>query len=415
MALIDKIVGIADAIRKKTDTTDKLTLDDMVGAIEGITTKFPNGTEWIQSNVVNGYYWKVCYGKGVWVAGALSSGLYYSEDGKTWTSVNTITTYSIHYSHGLWVAANDEAVIYSTDGKTWTKSDLTKSVWGAYSSIQGVYYIGGLWYATDGSTKTYYSVDGASWAKVPSTPTLRGSYIYGNNIWVARRGNNGNEGLCYSTDGINFTVSNITSGAYDPVYANGIWVATSRSVSKGIYYSLDGKEWLQSNITSGYYNNNIEYLNGVWIALGSSYSDKMYLSGDGKIWSQVDVPYEYYRNIYYVNDKWFLSSNSGSVFCSLDCNTWKETNLPSFIESNPIVCMNGIWLACIYDNGVWYSLDGITWGQSNLVSQIGNTSGFAYLVPKNANGVWVTGSSSGTRGLWYSVTWEPSKKLLGGV
>ena len=38
MALIDKLRGIADAIRSKTGTTDPMTLDEMITAILNITT-----------------------------------------------------------------------------------------------------------------------------------------------------------------------------------------------------------------------------------------------------------------------------------------------------------------------------------------------------------------------------------------
>lgn len=37
MALIDKLNNIGDAIRAKTGTSDKMTLDEMAAAIEGIS------------------------------------------------------------------------------------------------------------------------------------------------------------------------------------------------------------------------------------------------------------------------------------------------------------------------------------------------------------------------------------------
>ena len=70
---------------------------------------------------------------------------------------------------------------------------------------------------------------------------------------------------------------------------------------------------------------------------------------------------------------------------------------------------SGIWVACIhnYDNngGLYYSTDGKTWTQSNV-----NNIGFyeAY----NANGIWVacgSNSSNTGKGIYYSVTWEPSE------
>ena len=47
MALIDKLTAIAEAIRSKTNTSEKLTLDEMPSAIEGIQSG-EGGTEWVQ-------------------------------------------------------------------------------------------------------------------------------------------------------------------------------------------------------------------------------------------------------------------------------------------------------------------------------------------------------------------------------
>ena len=58
------------------------------------------------------------------------------------------------------------------------------------------------------------------------------SVYYANGIWVAGSGS----ALYYSTDGMSWTLSNITSSTFWSVYcANGIWVAGS--YTKGLYYS----------------------------------------------------------------------------------------------------------------------------------------------------------------------------------
>ena len=49
--------------------------------------------------------------------------------------------------------------------------------------------------------------------------------------------------------------------------ANGIWVAGGYNT--GIYYSTDGMTWTQSNITSGRYMA-FENANGIWVAGGYS-------------------------------------------------------------------------------------------------------------------------------------------------
>lgn len=83
---------------------------------------------------------------------------------------------------------------------------------------------------------------------------------YANGIWVAVTDN----GIYYSTDGMNWEQSNITTGRFYLAYnANGIWVAGSED--NGLYYSTDGMTWTQGNLTS----DNFECVynaNGIWVA-----------------------------------------------------------------------------------------------------------------------------------------------------
>ncbi len=58
-----------------------------------------------------------------------------------------------------------------------------------------------------------------------------------NGVWVLRSADYANpRGLLYSIDGINWTQSNVTEGAYYKlINANGLWVAAGNS-GTGIYY-----------------------------------------------------------------------------------------------------------------------------------------------------------------------------------
>ena len=74
-------LALANAIRGKTGSTNKLSLDGMVEEIGKIKGGFPNGTEWTRSNV-NGGFDRVYYANGIWVAGSRwgdgnNKGLYY--------------------------------------------------------------------------------------------------------------------------------------------------------------------------------------------------------------------------------------------------------------------------------------------------------------------------------------------------
>ena len=92
------------------------------------------------------------YANGLWVACSDSSnGLYWSEDGKTWTLSN-ISGVSFpggaRYANGLWVACcgDNYGLCWSEDGKTWTRSNITSGYFNG-----GARYANGLWVACGSS------------------------------------------------------------------------------------------------------------------------------------------------------------------------------------------------------------------------------------------------------------------------
>ena len=281
-------------------------------------------------------------------------------NGTKWTQSNITSGSfsSLYNANGVWIAAGS-GLYYSTDGQTWTQSNITS---GGFSSVVNA---NGLWVAISRETGSgkgiYYSTDGQTWTRSNITSGVFSSVVNANGLWVAGGAYSGTSytGFYYSTDGKTWTQSNITSdGSGSVVNANGLWVAGSSSSSRGLYYSTDGKTWTQSNITSGGFPSSVVNANGLWVA-GSNYGKGLYYSTDGQTWTQSNI-------------------TSGS-FSSL-------------------YNANGVWIAA--GSGLYYSTDGQTWTQSNITS-----GSFSSLY--NANGVWVAGSSS-SKGLYYSVSWEPS-------
>ena len=191
---------IADAIREKTGKTDTIVANDFPNEIASISTGFPNGTEWFQSNCPSGYFNKLYYANGTWLADSSTEGcIYYSKDGITWNQSRYASDKYVNLCHanGLWVLGSGTAsrgLYYSTDGRIWTQSNITS---GACNSI-----------------------------------------CNGNGIWVASNtsSSNGLPGIYISTDGKTWSQSNMTSGGYTIYYANGIWVASG---TNGTYYSMD--------------------------------------------------------------------------------------------------------------------------------------------------------------------------------
>ena len=216
----DAAQSTADAARRKAQST-----------AENISS----GKTWTQSNLTSISSYALYYADGIWVAGSLREGLYYSTDGKTWTQSNLTSIYNIialYYADGIWVAGSIyKGLYYSTDGKTWTQSNLTSI------SINALYYADGIWVAgSDIFTNTglYYSTDGKTWTQSNLTSIGINALYYADGIWVA--GSNG-QGLYYSTDGRTWTQSDITSTnkILTLYYADGIWVAGS--YEQGLYYS----------------------------------------------------------------------------------------------------------------------------------------------------------------------------------
>ena len=127
---------------------------------------------------------------------------------------------------------------------------------------------------------------------------------------------NTKQSVIYSTDGKNWTESNITGIFGSAYYANGIFVICSLSdyMVWGIYYSTDGMTWTQSNITVGKFKNthSIHNDNGIWVA--ASIDDGIYYSIDGKTWTQSNIETGQFNNVYNANGIWVATSNNGLYY-----------------------------------------------------------------------------------------------------
>lgn len=95
-------------------------LRDSIMGKYGLQYSTDGGSTWLDSNVINStnntsYKFNcVYYANGRWVAGG-PLGIYYSNDGKTWTKATGFSgiVYSIYYYGGIWVAATNQGLYYS--------------------------------------------------------------------------------------------------------------------------------------------------------------------------------------------------------------------------------------------------------------------------------------------------------------
>ena len=144
----DAAQSTADAARRKAQST-----------AENISS----GKTWTQSNLTSISSYALYYADGIWVAGSLREGLYYSTDGKTWTQsdLTSIGVKALYYADGIWVAgSNGQGLYYSTDGRTWTQSDITST-----NKILTLYYADGIWVAGSYEQGLYYSQSKFAFAK----------------------------------------------------------------------------------------------------------------------------------------------------------------------------------------------------------------------------------------------------------
>ena len=234
--------------------------------------------------------------------------------------------------------------------------------------------------------------DGLEWTRCMFTNTR--NIHYGNGVWVACTPL---EGLYYSTDGMTWTQSNITSGRfYQAYYSNGVWFACS--YSDGIYSSTDGKTWSQSNIDSGKFN----YVYGdgcVFVACGDTgapYSALVGLDSDAPVgdWEKATSTIDgSFLHVSVANAMWVACRSEGGVYySSYFPGVWTCKLEHSSLRLNSIHNANGIWVGCGATGGVYYSADGKSWTQSNITEGVGY---FAH----NANGLWVAGCGNA---LYYS-------------
>ena len=363
MALTDKLTAIADAIRSKTGSTDPLTLDGMVTAVEGIQaggSGFPNGMEWTQA--------------------------------KPYASGSTF--YQIKMADGLLVAVSNKKVFTSTDGMTWSNGTTTSFQSASVAYGSGVlvaaddYLDAGLWYSTDGTSWTK-GLDGAF-------ATVR----YANGIFVAVSYGSSGTGFWYSTDGKAWSQSNVTTGGFNNFdngvdCVDGVWIATNGS----LYLSDDGITWEKATVSGNgmtKFNRAISF-KGVFVAISNLYPQGVYYSTDrGTTWTKSNVTGNNIRKHALCNHNGVLfccSGNSG-IWSSTDGITWVNT---SSDDLDYIKSACGIMIAGSSGvQGLWYSTDGISWTQSNITDE-------TPVGIEHYNGMWF----SGGRYIYYSPSWLP--------
>lgn len=245
-----------------------------------------NGKNWYSTNNTTTVFKSVSYGGGLWTAGAVSA-IWWSEDGITWTA-GTMTVIGVSYrapsfGNGLWVAGTSNgSICWSEDGKNWSSLvTLSSGAIEVYTPtfannmwVTGGYNIG-MWWSTDGKTWTHGTGQTSNIGYPP---------VYANGIWVAscNKPAQSGAGMWWSTDGKAWTQGTGGNETYNhdaPVFINGRFYVGA--TSHGMWYSFDGKSWSQVSIltTSSVYTPS--YAFGLYVAFSDYY---VILSTDGINW-----------------------------------------------------------------------------------------------------------------------------------
>lgn len=291
---------------------------------------------------------------------------------------------SIAYGDGKFVAIagyypgkSSIKAAYSVDGIDWTETTLpSQKFWSC------VVYGGDKFVAiSQYSTVAAYSTDGITWESATIPSKRWESVTYGNGKFVVV--SYSNDAALYSEDGITWTETTLPSSAgwYSVTYGDGKFVAINRS--GGAAYTTDGVTWTASPITT---NANyttwrdITYGSGKFIAIMSSRNAGAY-SSDGISWTIFSLPASYaWKSVAYGDGKFVVVSGdyngssgtaSTAAMYSLDGISWTETTLPASQYWSDVVYGNNRFVAISNDSDVAaYSEDGINWiNQYNYISK----------------------------------------------
>lgn len=284
---------------------------------KGIIRSTDNGSTWVTTSVTSGgtYSYKMMYGGGRFVTNAASD-LYSSIDkGESWTASEPSSAPDnkpIAYANGYWLIASGPLGSWSsTDLNTFTSNGLY-NVMLAETPTDMVYFQG-KWVATTNKDIKYSTnltptgfittgVISSNYRCLKSAPASSSSLLVAG----------GDHGLSWSTDGVTWVQSNITSGGIRKIETNGSnWVAVG---TIGVLQSNDGKNW---NIveTIGAFND-VVYANNKWVACSNS-NYGLYDSSNGIEWAQSNIASGTFYNVKAKNGRFIACGANGIYYASI--------------------------------------------------------------------------------------------------
>lgn len=241
------------------------------------------------SGNINVNYLKCVHG--VWfVSVYFSNGnvyTYYSLDGRVWAQTNLPDQVDcVDYGLGVFVAAvkSNKGLWWSEDGITWTASNVSTGTEKSVAYGQSFYDS----HEKRFMTAHYYSLDGKNWSNMGSTPSKLDAIAYGAGVWLGADATNNKfyrGGMGHSWDeitGVTIPGSSSTGTSTDIIFAAGIFVITVQSRAMFIARP-DLKSSVSAPVLTSYEGpRHIAYKNGMFVG-GFRWSN------EGYVWHEAAV------------------------------------------------------------------------------------------------------------------------------
>lgn len=270
-------------------------LSQMVLAGAGGASKFPSGDTWAAvTSFTASDLWGVANNGSVFTTRqSYSSNVWYSSNGRSWTSNSTATNYTaaITWASGLGlfvaVGAQSLAIATSPDGVTWTN----RGSGGTANGFRDVVWAGslGLLVAVGEGGQISTSPNGTTWTTRTSgvTGTIHSVAWSGSRlVAVVQSGQ-----ILHSTDGINWTSVSLGSTfwgvAWSPTLSLFVAVASGTTYET----SPDGVTWTSryASGTSNFGQTKVRWLNNQFVTAGSFGTGTIKRSLTGTSWTDISV------------------------------------------------------------------------------------------------------------------------------
>lgn len=258
---------------------------------------------WTKTSLPVSAFWSdVVHGNGKFVAIPSSDGYAaYSVDGITWNaSTLPFGASRIAYGAGKFVIISKNKIAYSVDGIHWTQSTYSGAL-----DLGAIAFGNGKFIITGGS-RTYNATDG---------------YFVKESKFL------------YSTDGINWTISNLPSeGSWTTLcFGGGKFVAVDYNQTAKAIYTTDGATWYPIQLPYSAQWSDIAYGNGRFVMVAKSAAASIggtkysLYSDDGLSWTYRNLPESAeWEEIEYGSKMFLAVAANGTTAYSLDGRTWKS-------------------------------------------------------------------------------------------